>query len=521
MKKMRFVLAVILSFALILSLAPTAFASNQTDSSAYSVHSTSEEYCTMFELNDLTEAELKEICDRVNGVDGLEPNDAFCLTTANALVEYYYSKYSKQRINMPDYLLSAYNTITERQRTISSTNFNTRSNQYIISNSGRFRVYYNNADLSYSNIIQLAQFTGEIFDEMYYKYCILNDFPSPISNTNDGYYNINIIPEATLEASGATYPISGQLQKTFISISQDQLVECRNNGNDSVRGVIAHELMHAILSAAGIFFTNAPLESISLHEGMARAVGIETNPNYANRQTVCTDIRSFINQLYYPIGSINTSNFINGSAVFYLSIFEEYQGWDVMATMANNYNSNQSILTNINSTLINYFYDSIGNRYEKFLIYAVDPDYYFESSPSNHPSQIIDAIDSWGSPSLETTIDFFLFNETINSSVPESLTYLSCHYIKIEAKSILTKKVTVTVNYDIANNSSAEAFGACVIHNSDTDSYTVNSGIVYDNELYSHFTMNLTNNDIAYIVIANGGLYGDLSYSYSISISNP
>ena len=517
MKKMKFVLACLLSFALILSLAPTAFASNQIESSSCSVHSTSEEICSMFELNDLTEVELKEICDRVNGVDGLEHNDAFCLTTANALIEYYYSKYSKQRTNMPDYLLSAYNTITEEQEITSST-YTSRSSSYIISNSGRFRVYYDNAG-SYENLIALAQFTGILFDQMYTKYCVTYEFPAPISNTDDGYYNINIIPEETLNASGVTYHVLGQPQKTYILISQDQLVNYYENIDSSVRGVIAHELMHAILRASGIY-SSSSIEAASLHEAMARAVGIETIPTYANRSNICSDIQSFILQLHYSIGSIETAVFINGSAVFYLSIFEEYQDWEVMETMCNNFDSDQTILSNLSSTLDYYYNDSIGNRYEKFLIYAVAPDHYFESSPSNNQSTLPGTIYSWGSPHAMHTINVSSTNETIRTSAPMSLPYLACNYIKITANNSATKKITVTVYYNIADDSTAEPFGACVIHNSSTNSYTTSSGIVYDNELYTTFTMSISGNDVAYIAIANGGLYGDLQYTYEINISN-
>ena len=101
-----------------------------------------------------------------------------------------------------------------------------------------------------------------------------------------------------------------------------------------------------------------------------------------------------------------------------------------------------------------------------------------------------------------------------------SLPYLACNYIKITANNSATKKITVTVYYNIADDSTAEPFGACVIHNSSTNSYTTSSGIVYDNELYTTFTMSISGNDVAYIAIANGGLYGDLQYTYEINISN-
>ena len=517
MKKVKIIFVNIISIILVFTFSTHACANSIAPSYTSLENITLEECNTMFNLKDLSEIELKEICDRINGVEGLVHDDAFCLTTANAIVEYYYDKYSKQKTSIPDYLSSAYNTIKNNEEMRVST-YSYRSAQYIISNSGRFRVYYNNA-ASYSNLTALARLTGNILDALYNKYCIVNGFPDPIGTTNDGYYNVDIIPENELGNSGVTsHPIASAPEKTHISISQDQLVNHYTNINNSVIGVLAHEFMHAILSAADIFSSQS-LESASLHEAMARAVGIETNPNYANRYNVCSDISSFILQLDSSIGDINTSVFINGSAVFYLSIFEEYGDWEVMSTMVNNYDFDYSVLTNLNYTLNNSFSDSIGNRYEKFIIYAVDPDYYFESSPNNNQNDLVNPAYSWGSPNPTYQIIVSSANET-TISPSASLPHLACHYIKISANNTSIKRITVTVYYTIPNASNAESYGACIIHNSLTDSYTVNSGIVYDDELYTSFSMCISGNDVAYIAIANGGLYDELTYSCTISVSN-
>ena len=464
-----------------------------------------------FAIPDLTENELQHLCDIVNGIVEPQSDDTFCLTSATMLIDYYYNKRSLQREAIPTYLHNAYESI-QNKSTLTST-YNT-TNEYVISLGGKFRVFYNNAD-PYEILSSVAYLTGVIFDAIDAYYCETDSFPRPLGETN--YYDIHIIPGATLEASGTTTPCGDG--KSYISISQGLLEKFYEDENDTfVLGVAAHEYMHAILMAADIPYLG--LDYQTLHESLARAIGIEYDANYANEGGICGDIRSFTSQLSYSLGSMSTSNFINGSALFYLYIYDEYGGWNTISYMINNFSSNSSVLYNLNEALYEENNDTIDLAYEKFLVYAVNPDRFISLSPTNRFQELNTAVNSWGYPNPTWYINVTENNETLSSPTAYSLPYLACNYIKITSYNNTSKYVTVTVTYTIPNNSEAIPRGAYVFHNNSLDFYNMQIDVVSDNQFSCSFGMSISGIDYAYIAIANGGLSGDLMYSYSVNIAS-
>jgi|LFRM01.1.fsa_nt_gb hypothetical protein len=58
-----------------------------------------------------------------------------------------------------------------------------------------------------------------------------------------------------------------------------------------------------------------------------------------------------------------------------------------------------------------------------------------------------------------------------------------------------------------------------MLHNASTDNYTYCGGVVINNTFSYSCTLSLTGNDEMYLIIANAGTAGTLSYSYSAVVS--
>ena len=324
-----------------------------------------------------------------------------------------------------------------------------------------------------------------------------------------------------MTSSGLTSYVGGY---SNIKLLQAYLVDFGEDYRKSeVLGVMIHEYMHAILFEAGIM-TNA--EAICFHESMARAAGIEYETAYANWSGICGDISFFIDNLCNTMGNLNNyegedrDRYKYGGAIFYVFMFEVYDEWNLLSEMVNNYSSNNSIFNNLNQTLLLHNRGTLTYAYERFLAFAVAPDELFELSPTNRinsNSGIV--INSWGTPSPICEITIPNSSNTFSSDEAIVVPYMASNYIKIIATNSTPVNVTININYVIPPSSSADAAGSCVAHNATSDTYSISTGVIYDNELSYTYRMSSGGNDIVYIAIANGGLSGNLEYTYTITLS--
>ena len=463
---------------------------------------------SIFNPPDLTEAELKNICDYINGnkyTDSELMSDILlCGTEAILYVNYYYNQNVKERKSIPTYLLEAYNKINSEYK----ESYAAKTNEYIISSSGHFKVFYDQAeDVPYLD--SLVDLLCSIYDAVDTYLCSVYNLNQP---TTDGtYYEIHLVTSDIIGgAEGTTYSLANN--RSYIRISQTKLDDFYFDSTDAfVLGTAIHEYMHAILFSYGISYST--LGQICFHESMGRAVGIDYEISYANHYDICYKIRSFISSLGYSLGTVNTDNYKYGGAIFYLFLFEDYDEWTTIQCVLENYNFSISLFDNIDYALDNYYNSSMESAYIHFLSCNVDPDDIYYSSPKN---RLASGYDTWGSPYITGNYTVTSTNTTFSSS--GSLSYLAGHYIKFTPTVYTGKTVTITVNFSSISGGAIPQ-GACMLHNASTDNYTYSGGVVINNTFSYSCTLSLTGNDELYLIIANAGTAGTLSYSYSAVVS--
>ena len=463
---------------------------------------------TIFDPGELTDAELRELCNKVNNVDRSNKDPSFCYTEAVMDIEYYYSKFTKQRQSVPDYLSTAYSKTHSDTR---ASTYATTTNEYVISAEGRFRVFYNQAS-PHSDIVDLANTIASIFDYAHLYLCNAYDFPAPPTNS-EGYYDIHIIADDMIDHMAYTsYDDDGL---SYISISQGPIEFYYDNDAETyVWGLAIHEYTHAVLNGQGIFYNSTDLQCFN--ESLATAIAIEWDEQYANESGKCTMISNFVSSLSISMASLETNAFKYGGALFYLFIYEDYDEWDTISEMINNYDLSSSVFDNLNASLIAQGEGPLSTAYIHFLACAVDPDVMFSTAPANRLDPTEYYVNSWGTPDYRSIINIHsgLDDNYISHG---SLSYLAAQFIKIETFTYVSKRVTMTITYNPFGMSVPQA--AIMVHNRSTGNYTYYGNGVVDNEYQLSLTMNITANDIVYLVIANAGNAGNLTYSYSIDIN--
>ncbi len=469
---------------------------------------TDEQICSISQSNlELSSDELQNLCNFVNNDNYIETDlisDArICGTYANMLIDYYYEQYSQSsKSKLPSYLSRA--KTTTQSQAISSRTIST--DYHVISQEGRFVIYYDQTS-DPDECLDMALELADIFDDVHEQYCNTYGFEAP---TTDGVnYEVHIING--MAACGTTFS-SGRTSKIHIQqgILNDYML---NNADAFVKGTAAHEYMHAIMHAYGISSTTSPTLKFS-HESMARAVGIEYEISYASHYDIQIKTQHFINNLNIPLGTSTVQQYVYGGSLLFLFAFEEEGDWSIMKDTFEYYDSSYTMFENMDLVLrYNGYNTSFAVMYKHFMACNVSPDHMYYSSPYNNGIRNV----SWGHPDP-------LFTHNITSSYSTSFTrsgnlqYLSSNFIKINNLTSQSKRIVVTVNYSYIGNCVPE--GVFMIYNSTTDTYTYSGNLVVDDELYGTFTLTPNGNDELWLVVCNAGFAGDISYSYTISVSN-
>lgn len=471
---------------------------------------TSSNYYSIFTPPDLTDDDIMNLCNYINGDayvhDDVISDVMLCGNEALFYINKYYGEAITQRSAVPSYLTSAYNKINRNDRAVPQSS--TDANSYIISDSGHFKIFYDEAE-NVSNLNHMVSLLGVIYDSLDSYLCDIYEFNRP---TTDGtYYEVHLIDSDDIGALGCTYSMSNN--RSYIELSQDNLIDFYYNSNNAfILGTAIHEYMHAIIFSYGIL--GSTVETDCLHEAMGRAIGIEYEVSYANNSDVCSRIRSFVNSLGYSFATVNTSDYKYGGALFYLFLFEDYDEWSTIKCLLENYNTSYSLISNMNSTLSSEYNSSFQSAYIHFLSCNVDPDRICATAPQNRMST---GGDSWGTPVFNG--NYSVTNSSTTFSGNGSLPYSAGHYIKLTSSTTANKRIDIVINfYDLSGNAFPSA--SHVVHIASTGAYGFSTSVDFDDQCHDYFTMSLSGNDIAYFVIANIGSSGTLSYNYTITISN-
>lgn len=498
-------LVVVLSCLTIPSMAASDGSCIDLDTSSL----TSNNNYSIFTPSDLTDDEIENLCNYINGdayvQDAIVSDVEMCGNEALFYINEYYERATTQRDTVPSYLTSAYNKVNRNNQASPAS---IDSNSYIISEGGHFKIFYNEAE-NVSNLNDIVYLLGVIYDSLDAYLCDVYDFNRP---TTDGtYYEIHLIASADIDALGYTHPLSNN--RSYIELSQGNLVNFYYDSDEAfILGTAIHEYMHAIMFSYGIQFSTTELQCF--HEAMGRAVGIEYETTYANNYDVCSRIRSFVNSLGYSFATVNTSDYKYGSALFYLFLFEDYDEWSTIQCLFENYDFSCSIISNIDSTLYSEYNSSFKSAYIHFLSYNVDPDHMYDNSPTNRMST---GCESWGTPVLNSS--YSVTNSNVTFSGNGSLPYSAGHYIKLTSSTTTNKQIDITINFGEMNGNAASGVSR-VNHRASTNTYGSSTSVDFGNQYHGNITMSISGNDVVYIVIANTGLSGTLSYNYVITISD-
>lgn len=507
MKIKKKIFAIVLCLSMTISLVTNVFANNDHIDSEFFDGFTSS-VSSEFVIPGLTTAELENICAYVNGDlyihNELIEEIQHCGTEATLWINYYYDNHLKQK-SIPAYLSEAYKTVNSKADVEIRSYYNTTS--YVDSESGRFRVFYNEAPQS-TDIVGIANFVAIIFDAVDYYLCDYYGFNRP--TTNGSQYHISII-NSTSGGAGNTPYLSNN--RSRINLAYDYIQGFYYNADDAyLLGMAIHEYMHAILFSYGIM-TGSP-EDIWFHESLAQASAIEYEITFANASNVCDHISTFISSLQYSMGSLDTVSIKYGGAVFHLFLFEDYDEWFTIAEALENRNPSLSMLSNINNFLVSEYNSSLASAYIHFLYYCTNPDVNFESSPTN---RMFSGARTWGRPMCVANYNVGSTNTSFTGA--GVLPCLAAHYIKLTPNTYLNKTVTITVNYSSISGNAIPS-GAYSLHQTSNGTYLYSGNAVINNVYTDWCTVNMLNNGELYFIIANAGTTGNFDYSYTITISN-
>lgn len=507
MKLKKRIFSIVLCLSLTLGLVTNVFASNDHIGLG-NLEEITNPISSEFSVPELTSAELENICAYVNGDsyihDSLIEDIQHCGTEAMLWINHYYSKQSKQK-SVPTYLSEAYQKVNRTNDAELMSYSNTTS--YVDSQSGKFRIFYNEAPQS-ANIVAMANLVATIYDSLDYYLCDYYGFNRP--TTNGSQYHVSIVESIPNAAANTPYIATN---RSRINLVYSYIEEFYNNANNAyILGVAIHEYMHAILFSYGIMF--AEPEDVWFHESLARAVGIEYEVTYANRSNICGNISAFIGSLQYSLGSLTTTNFKYGGAVFHIFLFEDYDEWFTIVDVLENHNPNISLMSNLNNYLVSEYNSNLSSAYIHFLYCCTNPDTILDLSPSNRLST---GANSWGKP---TSVATYTVGTSLTSySGSGSLPYLAAHFIKITPNNYSNKTVSITVNYSSISGNAIPK-GAYSLHQISSGTYTYSDGAILDNKYTDWCVVHRQSNGELYFIIANAGISGELDYSYTITISN-
>ncbi|MBO4323979.1 MAG: hypothetical protein J5845_01090 [Lachnospiraceae bacterium] len=151
-----------------------------------------------------------------------------------------------------------------------------RTENYVTSSSGHFRVYYDSAQVS----SLVASAVASVFDSVDSKFYYSWGFLRPYYDSNTSFYNVYLVNTSAYAGQTPLYGTDG----SYINISISTATSIANNGGlpgypYADYGVIAHEYMHAILYRYGIMYDTS--ERQWMHESFASWAGIAYKTDYA------------------------------------------------------------------------------------------------------------------------------------------------------------------------------------------------------------------------------------------------
>ena len=512
------VLSLLMTFVLLFSVPFSVSAQNQKKfESAQESLSEEERF-----LNSLSEPaldiDIENLCNYYNGleytVDETIDDVLHCQVVGDSYVQIYYENALKQRASVPEYLERAYNSIFGENQNLSRSGRSSSSN-YIISDRGLFKIFYDDVNTSSGTFnMSAVRLMGAIFDAIAGYF---SDFEFP---TTDGtYYEVYL--SSSLTSSGTTTMLGNSLRSN-ITIDYGLLYNFYEEDDTFVLGVAAHEFTHALAFHYGVYYNTTAAHCF--HEGLARAMGIMYDETYSNVEGVCGDISIFITSLGQSYMTNDTPQYRYGTAIFPLFLVQRFDTVDhdtldviryileemriVESLTPNRITSMEKLLTAISNVLTTEFNTTFSGEFKYFMLYNSNPDVAYVYAPRN---RIGATARSWGSPNFQGIYTVSQKGQTFTGT--GSLPYLACHYYKFELSSSTYHGVTVTMANELDSEDSQCSIGYVYYYsNNGTYFYYSAPWGDYDEWTYTFYLNPLGVTEI-YLVFINTGYAGTLSYS--------
>lgn len=380
-----------------------------------------------------------------------------------------------------------------------SANTVTRSETYVVSNSGHFRVDYDNTSISAA----AAKAVANVFDEVDTLFCSSWGFLQPFYDTSTSYYIVYLVDTNKFAASTPAHGSEG----SYINISYETANNIYNNTGISgysraYRGVVAHEYMHAIFYRYGIKYDTADRKW--MHESFASWAGMAFESDYAAYRT--TSIRSFLSSTFKSLNYFTNSGEYEsrhyGSCLFPLYIQQEMGGYQTIQRILSSYSASYDPLTAIDTGL-NYYNYSLAEAYSGCACYNFDTGYFYPIAPAAQ----------WGKGHV---IDCETYPDA--PSATQAVFGLACHYTNYKAPANTTATLTITVDYsDISSGSNAVLK---TIRTTASDDYYITGRVITNNRctiVQYNFGNSLAKKFA--IVPINTGRSGTTSYKRTAKLS--
>ena len=320
-----------------------------------------------------------------------------------------------------------------------------RSDVSVASNSGHFRVYYDNDEVTE----EVALAVANEYDSIDNLFCSIWGFIQPYYNPIATEYRIYLVPRSEINNNAASTPINGG-DGSYIKVAYETAINVKNGVDeigyeDKYKGVLAHEYMHAIFYRYGIEYDTD--EKMWMHESFASWAGIVYENDYVAFRT--NSVRTFLNSpektlTYFTFGGTYGGRQY-GSCLFPLYIYENFGGYQTIISILQAFSSSSDDpLTAINTGLQLYGY-SLSDAYTGCATYNYDASYYYSVAPPR-----IDYF-NWGGAKLSPSNAITTYPNTM---APIFLEHLACRYTKFEGPST-PAKLTVTVSFSNYSNRAA------------------------------------------------------------------
>jgi len=162
------VLSLLMTFVLLFSVPVSVSAQSQNNFESAKESLSEEERF----LNSLSEPaldiDIENLCNYYNGleytVDETIDDVLHCQVVGDSYVQIYYENALKQRASVPEYLERAYNSIFGENQNLSRSGRSSSSN-YIISDRGLFKIFYDDVNTSSGTFnMSAVRLMGAIFD---------------------------------------------------------------------------------------------------------------------------------------------------------------------------------------------------------------------------------------------------------------------------------------------------------------------------------------------------------------------